>query len=233
MAAPMMRRVQSLEEMMADLIRSQNRTDEQLRRTDEQLQRTDEQLQRFSLEMSDYKESTDRIIERLDQTVARMDRRAAESSRQWGALANKMGTMVEDLVAPSIGRILQQTVDCPEDKAHILGVRLKGISSLDESRTREFDTMAVCGNYLLVNETKSTLTTDDIQRFIEVLPTVAEYYPRYANHQIIGAVASLYVKEDVVRYGERQGLIVLGWGEWSMDVLNSEGFRPKNFALTT
>ena len=90
--------------------------------------------------------------------------------------------------------------------------------------------MAVCGNYVLVNETKSTLTAEAVQRFIEVLPTVPEYFPQYAGYQIIGAVASLYVREDVVRYGEREGLIVLGFSDWTMNVLNSESFRPKNFA---
>ena len=57
-----------------------------------------------------------------------------------------------------------------------------------------------------------------------------EYFPQYADYQIIGAVASLHVREDVVRYGEREGLIVLGFSDWTMNVLNGEGFMPKNFA---
>ena len=31
-----------------------------------------------------------------------------EMNRKWGELANKMGTMVEDLVAPSLPRIVQE-----------------------------------------------------------------------------------------------------------------------------
>ncbi len=216
MASPVLRRVQSLEEMMADLVRAQARTDEQL-------QRTDEQLARMSQGLDEFKEFTRASIERSDREAKRM-------SQQWGALSNKMGTMAEDLVAPSIPRILQETVGCPEGRLDFVGIRMRSRSTIDPARTRELDVMAACGNYLLVNETKSSLDAGDIQQFVDVLPTVPEYFPQYANHQIIGAIASLYVPEDVVRYGERQGLIVLGWGDWSMDVLNSEGFHPKNFA---
>jgi hypothetical protein len=36
------------------------------------------------------------------------DRR--EMNRKWGDLANKLGTMVEDLVYPSLPRVIQQVV---------------------------------------------------------------------------------------------------------------------------
>jgi len=37
------------------------------------------------------------------------------------------------------------------------------------------------------------------------------------------------VDESVVRYGEKQGLIVLGFEEDVMEVLNSPGFAPRAF----
>jgi len=33
----------------------------------------------------------------------------------------------------------------------------------------------------------------------------------------------------VVRYGQKQGLLVLGLGEDLMDVLNDPGFEPREF----
>jgi hypothetical protein len=58
---------------------------------------------------------------------------------------------------------------------------------------------------------------------------VRSYFPEYADHKIIGAVASLYVDESIVRQGERLGLIVLGFGEEMMEMLNQPGFRLGEF----
>ena len=93
---------------------------------------------------------------------------------------------------------------------------------------KEFDVIATCGDYLFVNETKSKLAAEHIKAFIEeTLPIVRDFFPEYADKRVIGIMASLYIDESLVRYGERQGLIVLGFGEDLMDVLNSSGFVPK------
>jgi hypothetical protein len=100
---------------------------------------------------------------------------------------------------------------------------------LSDKQTREFDAIAVCGEYLLINETKSRLRPEDVTAFAQSLPTVRSYFPEYADHKIIGAVASLYVDESIVRQGERLGLIVLGFGEEMMEMLNQPGFRLGEF----
>ena len=35
-------------------------------------------------------------------------------NKRWGELANKMGTVVEDIVAPSIQRLAREVFDCGE-----------------------------------------------------------------------------------------------------------------------
>ena len=47
-------------------------------------------------------ERVERIIERMEQEGARERR---EMNKRWDELANKMGTVVEDIVAPSIRRL--------------------------------------------------------------------------------------------------------------------------------
>jgi hypothetical protein len=58
---------------------------------------------------------------------------------------------------------------------------------------------------------------------------VRVFFPEYADRHFIGAIASLYVDESVVRYGQKQGVLILGFGEDLMDVLNEPGFVPKRF----
>jgi len=152
-----------------------------------------------------------------------------EMNKKWGELSNKMGTMAEDLVAPSIGRILRTTVGCPEDKVDFVTVRTRKRHPVT-GHEQEFDVMAGCGEYLLVNETKSRLDPEGVQDFADRLPQVVDFFPEYAGQQVIGAIASLYVDDSLVRYGERLGLIVLGFGEDVMEVLNTPEFRPKSFS---
>ena len=150
-----------------------------------------------------------------------------ESRKRWGELANKLGTMAEDLVAPSIPRIVKTGVNCPPDSLNS-AVRVK--RRTPQGQRREFDVIATCGPYLFINETKSRLRSEDVKAFAEeILPPAREFSPEYADKQIIGIVASLYVDETLVRYSERQGLVVLGFGEDVMDVLNSPDFAPKTW----
>jgi hypothetical protein len=89
--------------------------------------------------------------------------------------------------------------------------------------------VAACGEYVLINETKSRLDPQIVRDFADHLSEAREFFPEYAGQEFIGAIASLYVDESLVRQGEKLGLIVLGFGEGVMDVLNSPGFIPKAF----
>ena len=162
-----------------------------------------------------------------DRAEYRAERR--EMNRQWGALANKMGTMAEDLVAPSIPRILRTIFGCPDDRVEEMAVRVVRRSRENPAITREFDVITACGDYFLINETKSTLAPEDVTDFVEVLASVRQFFPEQAHRQIIGVIASLYVDESLVRFAERNGLIVLSFGDAVMDLRNSDGFSPRTF----
>jgi hypothetical protein len=182
----------------------------------------------------------ERRVDRLEDLMADLIRESAqthvemrafkvEMRRAWGELSNRLGTMAEDLVAPSVPRILSTVIGCPEDRIDSVAVRVFRRSSVDPSRSQEFDVVAVCGEHVLVNETKSRLAPGDVEDFVALLATAREYLPDAQGRKIIGAIASLYVDASLVAYAEKQGLIVLGFGQDVMDVLNSPGFAPKTF----
>lgn len=193
-------RVKYLEDLMAELLRAQARTQEQV-------EQTSRELREFKVEMRESHQ---------------------EMKRRWGELANKMGTMAEDLVAPSIPRILRTVVDCPSDAIERAAVRVQQRHP-ETQQLQEFDVVAVCGDYVLINETKSRLSPEHVTDFVGLLERAREFFPEYAGKNFIGAIASLYVDPSLVRFGERQGLIVLGFGEDLMDVLNSPEFTPREF----
>jgi len=201
------KRVNRLEDLMAQLIVTVDRTQRNL----DQLSA---EMREFKAEMRDFKDES-REFKR-------------EMRQAWGELSNKMGTMAEDLVAPSIGRILRETVGGSKEEIEFMAVRVRKQHPVTR-HNQEYDVVAVCGEYMLINETKSLLNPESMEKFITKLSNAREFFPEYAGKKIIGAIASLYVDESLVRFGERLGLIVLGFGEDVMDVLNQPGFTPTVF----
>ncbi len=228
-------RVTELEELMVDLLRAQERTQRHL----DQLSRESRDFKtemrattaRMEADTRALKEGMRASAERTeaDTRAFKEEMRAfkAETNKKWGDLANKMGTMAEDLVAPSVPRILKEVTGCGTIERS--AVRMKVRHQTDPGRSREFDVLAVCGDYLLLNETKSRLIPRDVDDLVEALQEARQFLPEFAGKKIIGSLASLYVDEGLVRYGEQAGLLVLGMGKELMDVLNSLGFTPREF----
>lgn len=150
--ATMESRVSSLEALMAELTSNVNRLSIEMREFKDE-------MREFKDEMSEYKEWSRNQIKTMN--------------RQWGDLANKMGTLAEDLVAPSVPRILRDYVGCPESGVEFVTVRFRGKKMTGEMQ--EFDVLAGCGNTLLINETKTTLRPKDVDEFVAMLAQARVY----------------------------------------------------------
>ncbi len=238
-------RIIRLEDMMAEVWRAFAETDRQFaetgrqiaetdrrlelayERTQRQMERTQRNLDQLSAEMREFKAEMREFKEEMRASRERSEADIKEMKKKWGELSNKMGTMAEDLVAPSIPRILRETVSCPDNLID-MAVRVRRHHPVSR-REQEFDVVAVCGQHVLINETKSSLDVEAVKDFAQVMAVAREYFPEYADKKFVGAIGSLYVDESIVRYGEKLGLIVLGFGEDVMEVLNSPGFTPKAF----
>lgn len=139
-------------------------------------------------------------------------------NKRWGELSNKLGTVVEDIMAPNIPRIAQEHFGCGELQDFM--VRRWVRNKLDSSKRREFDVIAVYEKHLVVNETKSSVRIDYINDFVKVLPELTDYFPEYHGKQIIPIFASLYLGEDMVNYLTKQNIYAMAMGEETMNLLN-------------
>ena len=172
--------------------------------------RTEAELREFKDEMKDYKEENKQQIR--------------EMNIKWGEMARKLGTITEDIVAPSIPRIITEMFGLD---VTFLGIRMK--KKLQDGRTKEYDAIAVAGEYVLVDETKSTLDSEDVKDFIEDIQEFREFFPEYEGKKIIGILASLYVDEGALKYAEKSGFLVLAVGDALMEIKNTKGFKPKEW----
>ncbi len=159
-----------------------------------------------------------RFIVQTEMALSRMEKGIRQMNRQWGELANKMGTLVEDIVAPNIPRIAKEYFGC--DELEDFMVRRKVRSKKDRTQKREFDVFAVCDDKVVINETKSTPRIDYINDFIEILKEIYDYFPEYKEKKIIPIFASLYMPDDIVSFLTKNGIYAMGMKEDTMNLIN-------------
>jgi hypothetical protein len=219
-------RVDRLEEVLQEFItnvgieftklyNSQLRTEAELRVFKEETRLFREDTQVFKDEMRAFKDEM-----RAFKEEGREQNR--EMNRRWGELANKMGTLVEDLVTPSLPRIIKELLD-----RDVIDLMARWKRRLSDGRVREYDAVAVTVDLVCLNSTKSTLHSADVDRFVEEIDHFREFFPEYRNHPVVGMLASLAVEESVLNYAEKQGFVVLAVGDQVMEVKNRPGFEPK------
>lgn len=175
--------------------------------------------------MANVLRAQERTQQNIDAMTRGIDDFKRDSNRRWGELANKLGTMAEDLVAPSVPRIFSEIARCDGLLTSAVRVRCE----LPGGRNREFDVVAQCGDRVLIVETRSRLRPDDVEAFVQAMAEARDYLPEHAGRKLIGALATLYPDPSLVRAAERAGLLVLGLGPDLMEVKSAPGFVPREF----
>ncbi len=226
-------RVDRLEEALADFTTSvgiefnklynvQIQTQKGLQRLQDEMREFKDEMHAFKGEMAEFKDEM-RVFKdevRADQEASRRER--IEMNRKWGDLANKLGTMVEDLVYPSLARIVKERFDQePRD----LVVRFK--RRLPDGRREEIDALAVTDELILLNSTKATLRSADVDGFVQQIERFRDFFPEYAALPVVGLLATLSVDDSVLRYAERSGFLVAAVGEEVMELKNRADFEPQ------
>lgn len=112
-------------------------------------------------------------------------------------------------------------------EVEFLGIRMK--KRLQDGRVKEYDAVAVAGEFVFVDDTESTLDSEDVKDFIKNIQEFRDFFPEYKGKKIVGMMASLFVDESVIKYAEKSGFFVLAVGDKLMEVKNSKGFKPKEW----
>ena len=236
-------RTDSLESILAAFMA---RTDAFIARIDASMARTDEAMARNDGAIG----RLERIIERREQEGAREREEAArkreeaerdrkemkeqaerdrrEMNERWGDLANKMGTLVEDIVAPSIRRLAREVFDCGD--LQNFATRTVRARSDAPSREREFEALYVGTQAVLLNETKAVVYPEYPRAFVKFLESgqFARYFPEYRELPIVPVFSSLSIPVDVVTYLTRRGIYAVAMGDEAMQVLNLDEVRRRS-----
>ena len=225
-------RVDNLEKVLEEYIRnvgnSQMQTEKELREFKGEMLTFKDEMSEFKDEMCEFKdemcEFKDEMSDFKDEMSAfkeemREDRKKA--FKQWGEIANKMGTLAEDFVAPCVREITQKYFGCGDEEDFM--VRRFKRKAKDKDNRREFDIIAVYDTMVILVEVKSTPRIPYIDDFIAVLKELYEYFPEYKGKMVIPVFASLYLPGEVIAYLTKNGIYARAIKEDMMDLINFEG----------
>ncbi len=182
------------------------------------------EMSEFKNEMSEFKNEMSEFKNEMSEFKNEMRERTRGLDRKWGELANKMGTLVEDLVAPSMPAVIRERFGAEPD---YLGERIR--RRLKDGRYREFDAMAMLEHRLFINSTKSKLYPRDVEELEQTIPEVRLFFPEYKDKVIVGILASLHVDPSVVTFASKNGFMVMAVGDSVMQCMNEKDFMPREW----
>ncbi len=201
-------RLSIVESALAEFIIQSNRS----------LHRLERVILDFKDEMKDFKDEM-----KEDRREMKEDRR--EMNKQWGELANKMGTIVEDIVAPAVRPAIkkyfhEEVVDFMINRKKF--DKKKGLRG-------EFDVIAITATSVYLVQTKSSPDKEKLLEFKnKQLPRFRELFPEYKKLKLVPIMASLRFDDELIRLGTEEKIYMLAYREWEyMDILNFEEIQAR------
>ncbi|WP_462268999.1 hypothetical protein [Desulfobacter sp.] len=211
-ATALKEKVSALEQMMMELAYESMKTDIALRDLSSEMKDFKDEMKDFKNEMKDFK---DEMKDFKDEMKGFKN----EMNKQWGDLANKMGTIVEDIVAPGLKGIGRRYFGLEEFDHFAIRVRIR---NKDRSMIREFDVIAETNEYFFIVETKSTPRSDYITEFINLLPELPLWFPVLKEKKLIPIFASLHLPGELITYLTKNNIIAMANRDDGMDIYNTE-----------
>ena len=164
-------------------------------------------------------EKTDKQVEKTDKQVERMSRKVEQLNETVNSLTGKWGKFVEGLVTPAAVRMFKERgIEVSE-----LHTRSKAQRNGEEM---EIDVLLENEEYVVAIEVKSTLKVEDVNEHIEDLRRLRQFFPRFKEQKLIGAVAGIVIEEEADKYAYRKGLFVITQTGEMVKILNDEKFKP-------
>ncbi len=205
------------EEMLAfkeEIRRDTQALKEEMREFKEEIRRDTQALKE---EMREFKEEMRAFKEDMQTFKVRVEDSIKENNKQWGALANKLGTIVEDLIFPASRPVIESVFNVTLQQLSMRVVRRS--NDLKE----EFDVVALSDEQVFLIEVKSTPRIDYLTDFVDrKIAVFRQLFPEYASMRLVPIFASISIPDDFIRTATNRKVFVMAYREWEyMDILNA------------
>jgi chromosome segregation ATPase len=200
-----------MSESKAELERVVEQTRKEMSESKAELERVVAQTRK---EMSESKAELERVVA---QTRKEMSELKAELNKKWGDLANKLGTVVEDIVAPNIPTIAKKYFKVEEIQRIMMNLYIKSESLKKE---KEFDLILVAKDLVILNETKTTVRQNYLEEFIQSLPEFFEFFPELKGRKLIPIFSSMSFTPPQLAYLTKHKIYAMSMSGDTMELLN-------------
>lgn len=205
---------QRTEEALQGLIASQRKNEAGFRLLKVSRRQTDQALRKLKFEMDANVQAILAAAE-SNREEGRAQRR--QMNKVWGELANKWGTVLEDVAAPNVRRLAAEEFGI--SRIEDFAVRSQRVSRSAPARDGEFDVVCAGPGKVIYAEMKSTSSSDSILRFRRRLDEFFDFFPEYRGRELIGIYASWSLEEKLRPALSATGLYGMAMGEETMEIV--------------
>ena len=216
---------QSVEKTVAEMKEDTERFKQEIKQTVAEMKKDTERFkQSVEKTVVEMKEDTERFKQNAEKTISKMEKDTEnlrkDMNKKWGEMANKLGTIVEDIVAPAVSPVISKYFNCEVDDLQIRRRKRDKKTGLKD----EFDVIAVsddCKTVFLV-EVKSNPKIEYIDNFKDKkIDKFSKLFPEYKDYKLVPIFASLRLNEDIINYLTKVKIYAMAYREWEyMDLIN-------------
>jgi len=197
------------------LVNSQMRTEKELRDFKDEMKVFKDEMGAFKDEMKVFKDEMKDFKDGMERFREETKEENKRKNKEWSNLAKKMGTIVEDLIAPALRPVLGNYFNC---QVTMEGQRM---FKRKDGEDYEIDAIATCGDKVFMIEAKSTPRISDVKDILDKKDRFFEFFPEHAGKELIVIYGSITFPENIIQQASQNKIYVLGWREWEyMDILN-------------
>jgi len=205
-------RVDKLEDILGRFIVS---TEASLNRLSREMREFKGEMREFKDEMREFKDEMREFKDESRETHRKMN-------QQWGGLANRLGTLVEDIVAPAVRPAIRKYFGCEVTDF----MTRRECTNPKLSLAGEFDVIAVSDERVFLVEVKSSPDKRYLRRFLAKTEVFRKLFPEYDDKHLTLIFASLRFDENIILLASQENIYVLAYREWDyMDILNFEAIE--------
>nr|VFK25044.1 MAG: hypothetical protein BECKMB1821G_GA0114241_101110 [Candidatus Kentron sp. MB]VFK35431.1 MAG: hypothetical protein BECKMB1821I_GA0114274_11183 [Candidatus Kentron sp. MB]VFK77293.1 MAG: hypothetical protein BECKMB1821H_GA0114242_11202 [Candidatus Kentron sp. MB] len=148
------------------------------------------------------------------------DRQFKETDKKLGKLGNRLGDFVQEMVRPAVVKLFRERGFDVHEVHPNISVNRNGTGV-------EVDLFVVNDQQAVAVECKSHLKAQDVKDHLERLEKFKDFFPRYRDVELMGAVAAMVMPDAVARYAYHRGLYVLAQNGEMVEVRNDVAFKPR------